>query len=896
MTELSLTDRIFPDPEGATPMMAQFLALREETPKDALLFYRMGDFYELFFDDAKRAADALDIALTQRGQHQGEPIPMCGVPAATAETYLARLIKAGFKVAVGEQMEDPASAKARGAKTVRRGLARIVTAGTLTEDTLLDARASNRIAALAHAPDGGLAVAWAEVSTGEFAVSALNADQLGAELGAIHPAELLITEDRLADMKGIIASERLTPLARPKFDVRAGERRVKNHYQVDSLEGFGTFSNAEKAALGALLDYLELAQAGMPAKLATPRQVKPGGRLQIDPATRASLEIDRTLAGHRKGSLLDAIDETVTAPGARLLAARLTQPSTLLAEIDGRHDLVAHFLEWPKTADIRDRLKEAGDPERSLSRLLLSRGGPRDLASLRDALQKAGQIAAGLAPSAGLELPDRLNQLIGILGESQQGSLNTLVGDLDAALVETPGPFARDGGFVAKGWLVPLDEARSMRDESRKLIAGLQKRYADKTGVSSLKIKHNNVLGYFIEVTAKQADPLMDDTAFIHRQTMANAVRFSTPELGELEAKIAGAADRALALELEAFAGFRSRVEAEADVIREIARALAEIDVGSASGELARQAGWVRPALSEDIVFQIESGRHPVVEAALKREGDAGFTPNDCQLAGPGETDPRLLLVTGPNMAGKSTFLRQNALMIILAQAGLYVPAASAKIGIADRLFSRVGAADDLARGRSTFMNEMVETAAILNQATKKSFVILDEVGRGTSTFDGLSIAWAAAEHLHEVNQCRALFATHYHELTRLAGDLPRAGNVSLRAKEWKGELVFLHQVAEGPADRSYGIEVARRAGLPEAAIGRARMILERLESENAPAAALAELPLFSTLPAAKTSKPSAVTERMKSVDPDALSPRDALDCLYELKRIAEQDEDERSS
>lgn len=868
-------------------MMAQFLALREDTPKDALLFYRMGDFYELFFDDAKRASEALDIALTQRGQHQGEPIPMCGVPAATAEAYLARLIKAGFKVAVGEQLEDPAAAKARGSKTVERGLTRIVTPGTLTEDSLLDARTSNRIAALAETANGGTALAWAEVSTGEFAVSAIDAGQLAAEISALNPAELLVREESYTAAREWVAAGRITPQARAKFDAKSGERRLMERFDVQSLDAFGSFSPAELAALGALLDYLELAQAGAPAKLSPPRQVQPGHALLIDPATRASLEIDRTLTGDRKGSLLECIDETVTAPGARLLAARLTRPSTDLDTIRSRHELLAHFLESPVAETVRERLKSAGDPERAASRLVLSRGGPRDLAALRRGLAEAQTLSALLLDTPGIDAPERLSSLADTLNVSANVELAALQADLEAALVDEPGLLARDGGFIAEGWIPALDEARAMRDDSRKLIAGLQQTYGEASGVSNLKIKHNNVLGYFVEVTAKNADPLMADEGFIHRQTMANAVRFTTTELGELESKIAGAADRALALEMSAFSGFRDRVEAQAESIRAIARALAEIDVACGNAALAQDRNWVRPELSETPVFRIRSGRHPVVEASLKTQGEAGFTPNDCQLSDEAE---RLLLVTGPNMAGKSTYLRQNALMLILAQAGLYVPAAEASIGIADRLFSRVGAADDLARGRSTFMNEMVETSAILNQATTKSFVILDEVGRGTSTFDGLSIAWAAAEHLHEVNRCRALFATHYHELTRLAEDLGHAGNVSLKAREWKGELVFLHQVAEGPADKSYGIEVARRAGLPNAAIARARIILERLESEDAPSAALAELPLFSATPVAVETKPSALAERLKRVVPDELSPRDALECLYELKRLADEE------
>ena len=871
-------------------MMAQFLSLREETPNDALLFYRMGDFYELFFDDAKRAAEALDIALTQRGQHQGEPIPMCGVPAATAEAYLARLIKAGFRVAVGEQMEDPASAKARGAKTVARGLARIVTPGTLTEDSLLDARTANRIAAWVTTAAGDAALAWADVSTGEFAVCALSESQAAAEIAALNPAELLVPEERFLDAGNIVSSDRITPLPRAKFDIKSASRRLKERFSVDALDAFGAFSGAEVAGLGALLGYLELAQAGSPAKLSAPRQIKPGGALLIDPATRASLEIDRTLAGQRKGSLLDAIDLTVTAPGARLLSARLNRPSTIASDINQRLDLLSHFMESPVADKAREHLKAAGDPERALSRLILSRGGPRDLAALRQSLGEAQTLSAILAPSPGLNLPARLAELVADLDVSQFADLQALMSDLISALIETPGLFTRDGGFIALGWIGPLDEARTLRDDSRKLIAELQKTYAEASGVTNLKIKHNNVLGYFIEVSAKQADALMEKDEFIHRQTMANAVRFTTTELADIESKIAGAAEKALALELEAFAGFRERVENNAEIIRTLARALAEVDVATANAELARRQNWVRPELTNDAVFAVKSGRHPVVEAALKRAGDAGFTPNDCQMAGDGKAASRLLFVTGPNMAGKSTYLRQNALMIILAQAGLFVPAASARIGIADRLFSRVGAADDLARGRSTFMNEMVETAAILNQATANSFVILDEVGRGTSTFDGLSIAWAAAEHLHEVNACRALFATHYHEMTRLADELAAAGNLSLKAREWKGELVFLHQVGEGPADKSYGIEVARRAGLPGAAIARAKTILERLESEDAPSAALADLPLFSATPVVEPPKPSRAVERIWNMDPDNLSPKEALECLYELKRLADED------
>ena len=880
-------DRAFPSPDGATPMMAQFLALRAEAPGDALLFYRMGDFYELFFDDAVRAAEALDIALTKRGEHNGEPIPMCGVPAATAEAYLARLIKAGFKVAVGEQMEDPKAAKARGSKSVvKRAITRVVTPGTLTEDTLLDPRAANRIAAAVRTPAGEEAVAWADVSTGEFAAAPVAAGQTGAALAALAPAELLIEESRFSEASELSRAA-ITPLPKAKFDSGSGERRLKESFGVATLDAFGAFSKAETGALGALLDYLQLSQAGAPARLAPPRRAEAGASLIIDPATRASLEIDRTLAGQRRGALLDAIDRTVTAPGARALAARLTTPSTDPALINKRLDAWGWFrADTGLTAAVRDHLKQAGDPERALSRLLLGRGGPRDLRALAAALAEGEALSARLSGRSEAGLPEEIDAAAKALETGAKPDLARLAGDIARAIEEEPPLLARDGGFVAPNWRPELDEARGLRDDARRIIAGLQKTYAETTGVSSLKVKHNNVLGYFIEVTAKNADALMGVEPFIHRQTMANAVRFTTGELAELEAKIASAGERALAMELEVFSGLRDRVEAQADAIRAAAQALAALDVAASLAIWADEIDASRPEIEESSAFAVEGGKHPVVERALHKQGEGRFTPNDCRLDGSGEDAPRLVFVTGPNMAGKSTYLRQNALILILAQSGCPVPAAKARIGVADRLYSRVGAADDLARGRSTFMAEMIETAAILNQATGRSFVILDEIGRGTATFDGLSIAWAAAEHLHAVNGCRALFATHYHELTRLADEMEAAGNASLKAREWKGELVFLHEVGPGAADRSYGIEVARRAGLPRAAVDRAKTILSRLEAEGAPAAALAELPLFAVAEPPAPALKSAVEERLEAINPDDLTPREALDALYALKSL----------
>ena len=885
----SLLERAFPTPEGGTPMMAQFLALRAEAPLDALLFYRMGDFYELFFDDAVRASAALDIALTKRGEHQGEPVAMCGVPVHNAQIYLSRLIKAGFKVAVGEQMEDPAEAKKRGSKAVvKRAITRIVTPGTLTEDDLLDAKSANRIAALARTASGELAIAVAEISEGAFHSSPLTTSDVEAELAALNPAELLVAEDDVRLAEAACPSAAITPQARAKFDAAAGERRLKARFAVASLDAFGAFSRAEIAALGCLLEYLELTQAGAPAKLAPPRSTPAGAAMAIDPAARASLEIERTLSGSRKGSLLDAIDRTATAPGARLLAERLGRPSTDLDQIARRQSAAGFFLDDRDLREAcRERLKRAGDPARALSRLALGRGGPRDLLQLVRALREGEGLNADFAKARLSTPPQAVAAGLDALSLAAQPELAALVQEAERALVDEPPLAAREGGFIAAGWSPALDETRKLRDDSRRIVAGLQKTYAEQSGVSALKVKHNNVLGYFIEVSAKNADALMGVEPFIHRQTMANAVRFSTPELGELEAKIAQAGERAIAMELEIFEELRARAEALSDPIRTAAAALAALDVACADAAWAEESGAVRPVVDDSGAFEIEGGRHPVVEAALERAGEARFTPNDCRLDASGEAAARLVLVTGPNMAGKSTYLRQNALIAIMAQTGLHVPARSAKIGLVDRLFSRVGAADDLARGRSTFMAEMIETAAILNQAGPRALVILDEIGRGTATFDGLSIAWAAVEHLHGVNRCRALFATHYHELTRLVDELEAAGNASLKAKEWKGDLVFLHEVGAGPADRSYGVQVAKRAGLPPAAVARAQDILDRLESEGQPAAALADLPLFSTVAPDPVAKPSAVEERLKAVDVDGLSPREALELVYALKGLA---------
>ncbi len=891
---------------GATPMMAQYLEIKAANP-GSLLFYRMGDFYELFFDDAETASRALGIALTKRGKHQGEDIPMCGVPVHAADEYLQRLIRLGHRVAVCEQTEDPAEAKKRGYKAVvRREVVRLVTPGTLTEDTLLEAKQHNYLAALARVKASGeLAVAWLDISTGEFAVISLDVPRLGAELARLRPGEIILGDSLLDDRELAAAlklsSAPLTPLPVSRFDSHAGERRLKERFSVLALDAFGDFSRAELAACGSLLDYVAITQVGTFPAITPPQRLTIDQAMMIDAATRANLELITTLSGSRKGSLLDTIDETVSGAGGRLLADWLAGPLTDPDAINERLDAVTFLLEQPGLrSNLRTALKAAPDLGRALARLTVGRGSPRDLAAIRDGLSKARDIADLLAGSHDITAPP---EAITSVAEALSASDDGLAERLADALGDELPAHARDGGFIRQGYHDDLDEQRALRDESRKVIAGLQAQYGDLTGIKSLKIRHNNVLGYFVEVTqqnaARLSEPDVSET-FIHRQTMANAMRFTTGELAELEGRISSAAERAIALELEMFATLVAAVDAQGQLISSIALALARTDVVAALAELAERGRYVRPLVDASRAFIIEKGRHPVVEAALKSGSAQQFVPNDCDLnADPsedGSAGRHIRLLTGPNMAGKSTYLRQNALIAVLAQMGAYVPAEFAHIGVVDRLFSRVGAADDLARGRSTFMVEMVETATILNQATDRSLVILDEIGRGTATFDGLSIAWACVEHLHEVNRCRALFATHFHELTALASRLERLANATMTVREWHGEVIFLHEVAPGAADRSYGIQVAKLAGLPPAVVDRATQVLEvleRTEQTGAHKELADDLPLFNAVRPQSTagaiSGPSETDRILQETTPDDLTPREALELLYKLKsRLAQ--------
>ncbi|UWR50981.1 DNA mismatch repair protein MutS [Phaeobacter inhibens] len=870
-------------------MMAQYLDIKAQYP-DALLFYRMGDFYEMFFDDAVNAAEALDIALTKRGKHDGNDIPMCGVPVHAAEGYLLTLIRKGFRVAVGEQLESPAEAKKRGSKSVvKRDVVRLVTPGTITEDSLLEARRHNFLTAYCELRDQA-ALAWADISTGAFHVMPVASVRVSPELARLAPSELIVPDGPALDQLRTIAEDHqipVTPLAKSSFDSTAAEKRICDLFKVSTLESYGSFSRAEISAMGAVIDYLDITQKGKLPLLQPPQQEAEDRVVQIDAATRRSLELTRALTGGRGGSLLAVVDRTVTPAGGRLLEQRLSSPSRNLDVIRARLTALDFVVGQTQLAQsLRTALRKTPDLDRALSRLALDRGGPRDLAAVRNTLIQAEAIS-DLCNKA--DMPALLQQ-----ARSGLTGFDALLPLLDAALITEPPLLARDGGFIAEGYDSELDEARTLRDEGRSVIAALQKKYSDHTGINSLKIKHNNVLGYFIETTATHAEKMLSaplSETYIHRQTTANQVRFTTVELSEIETRILNAGNLALEIEKRLYTRLSDAILADAALLNAAARGLAELDLITALADLALGENWSCPTIDNSREFNISGGRHPVVEQALRQQGGSSFVANDCDLTA--DTGAAIWLLTGPNMAGKSTFLRQNALIAILAQMGSYVPADSAHIGLISQLFSRVGASDDLARGRSTFMVEMVETAAILNQADDRALVILDEIGRGTATYDGLSIAWATLEHLHEVNRARALFATHYHELTQLAGKLPGVDNATVSVKEWEGEVIFLHEVKKGAADRSYGVQVAQLAGLPGSVVARARDVLDMLEEGSRSGAGkiqIDDLPLFAAAPppqAAAPVGPSLIETLLDDIHPDDLSPREALEALYRLKEAA---------
>ena len=880
-----------------TPMMAQYLETKKAYP-DYLLFYRMGDFYEMFFDDAVAASKALDIALTKRGKLEGADVPMCGVPFHAYETYLSRLIKHGFKVAICEQMEDPKEAKKRGAKSVvKRDVIRLVTAGTLTEENLLDSRRNNFLLSLAKTGDM-LGVSWLDLSTGDFFLEEIGlknkpeAVVVSSLLSRLSPVEILVSDRYLQSPKLFEVfneyRKKLSVLPEARFNFENARRNLLNLFKVETLDAYGNFSRAEITAAGVLMDYVETTQKGQMPRVEKPVKIYERQVMEIDGATRRSLELLESSSGDRGNSLLSVLDRTVPGAGARMLAGRIASPLVATKEIGDRLNVVEFFLnEEFIRDDVRALLKACPDIERAVSRLSLERGGPRDLAAIKTTLAAVPRLKNILSGASSQnmvsELPEAVARIAGRMGHHEN-----LVDELERALADELPLLARDGGFIREGYYPPLDEIRRVKNNSQQIILQLQEKYAAATDIPNLKIKYNNLIGYFVEVPAKFATRMLENKDFIHRQSVLNAVRFTTVELTEIENEIRGAGEKLLATELELFNKLVTEVRIAADDISRTAKALAELDVGAALADLAAEKNYCRPEIDDSFCFDVEDGRHPVVEASLAREHGGAFVGNDCRLGG---DYSNIWLITGPNMAGKSTFLRQNAIIAVMAQIGSFVPAKRARIGVVNKLFSRVGASDDLARGRSTFMVEMVETASILNRADERSLVILDEIGRGTATFDGLSIAWAVVEHLHEVNRCRALFATHYHELTSLVGKLHKMSLHCMKIKEFNDEVIFLHEVIDGAADRSYGIHVAKLAGLPPVVLKRAEQVLSSLENDkkNANIKELADdLPLFSSLKK-EEKKPSAVDAALAEICPDNLTPREALDELYRLKALSEE-------
>ncbi|MCZ8269760.1 MAG: DNA mismatch repair protein MutS [Beijerinckiaceae bacterium] len=883
-----------PRDPNATPSMAQYIEIKAANP-DCLLFYRMGDFYELFFRDAEIASRTLGIVLTKRGKHAGEDIPMCGVPVTRSDEYLHRLIAAGHRVAICEQLEDPAEARKRGSKAVvRRDVVRIVTPGTITEEGLLDARRASLLTAIARQKAGDeqwdYALAAVDLSTGEIVAGRVGEADLAGEIARLDPREMLVPDALLEEKNLSILWHNpgfaITRQARDGFDPASAERRLLDYFGVATLDAFGGFSRPEVAALGALIAYVDRTQLGQRAPLMAPRRRASAETMAIDAATRLNLELTRTLAGERAGSLLATIDRTVTAAGGRLLAQWLGAPVLSLAVIEARQEAIGFLIEnSDRRRALRASLGEAPDLLRSLTRLALDRAGPRDLQAIARAILAAEELASAL--------PAEVPALIADAREALARAPGALGRRVMAGLAEDLPLVRRDGGFIRPGFDPELDECLALKTDSRVVIAGLETRYREEIDARTLRIKHNNQLGYFIEVPQAVGERLLQPPhqgQFVHRQTMAGAMRFTTTELGGLERKILEASDRALKCELRHFEAFAAALLAEEKPLRRVAEALAQLDCLASLAELADRENYTRPLITEGLDFEIAGGRHPVVEAALRKAGES-FIANPCDLSG-SEKGGRILLVTGANMAGKSTYLRQNALIAILAQMGSFVPAQSARIGLVDRLFSRVGAADDLARGRSTFMVEMVETAAILNQSGPRALVILDEIGRGTATYDGLSIAWAAIEHLHEQNRCRALFATHFHELTALGSRLPRLAPVTMKVTTFKGDVIFLHEVIPGAADRSYGIQVAKLAGLPTSVVARAGSILAELEKADRAHPRLAspdDLPLFrvaESAPPPFQAGADPVHEALRMLDPDEMSPREAQEALYRLKAM----------
>jgi DNA mismatch repair protein MutS len=859
---------------AATPMMQQY----EDAKKlcgDALLLFRMGDFYELFHDDAKTAARVLGLTLTSRDKGEN-PIPMAGFPHHQLESYLAKLIAAGFRAGVCEQVEDPKKAVG----IVKREITRVVTPGTLTDDNLLDPRSANYLAAIvpvSHNDFHVVGLAWAELSTGLFHAATISIGKLDDELARIAPAELLVSED--ADRFHAFRNVPLTRRPAWSFGYDTALKTITRQFGIQSLEGYGFNDDDQPAirAAGGILDYLNETQKTSLDHFDRLLPYRLGSTLEIDEATRRSLEIIRTIRTQsREGSLLAAIDHTVTPMGARLLAEWLANPLAELAAIESRHNAVGELVDdSPLRRELREQLKGMYDLQRLLARVSTLRAGPRDLQFIGRTLAQLPRTKAKLTARKS----DLLNQM-----EASLELCPDLRVPLEAALVEECPLMAKDGGFIKPGYAAELDQLRELAVGGKQWIAQYQARESERTGITSLKVGFNKVFGYYIEVTNTHQEKVPPE--YIRKQTIKNCERYITPELKEYEEKVLTADERAKELEIELFQKLREQVHAAVRRLQVTAQVLSQLDVLCSLAELARLRGYCRPHMVNEPVLKILEGRHPVVEIL---DASGTFVPNDVLL---GDDDGLIALITGPNMAGKSTYIRQVALLVLMAQMGSFVPAKEATIGVTDRLFARVGASDELSKGQSTFMVEMTETARILNTATQRSLVVLDEIGRGTSTYDGVSLAWAIVEHLHDRIGCRALFATHYHELTDLSSSLTKVRNLNVAVREWEDNIVFLHKIMPGAADKSYGIHVARLAGIPRDVNERAKQVLSQLEAEHLDGEGRPKMSSQGKkrpkrdLQLTLFSPEHPVVEELRTLDLNAMTP---LEALIQLKKLQDQ-------
>ena len=858
--------------DAATPMIQQYLDIKFEH-QEALLLYRMGDFYELFFDDAKVASKALGLALAKRGQHGDGELPMCGVPHHALTSYLHKLVDNGYIVAICDQLETTEEAKKRGYKAiVKRGVTRIITPGTITEEAILPEHSASYLASVTFEKDNAI-LSYLDVSTSEFKSIRVALSRLSSELSRIDPREIIISESSIKDYREIFTSynSKLVIQVDSYFATPKAKNIIERFYNIHSASALGTLSEAQISSIGAILEYVNITQKANLPELGFPKVENSSNYMEIDASTRRNLEIASTISGAYKGSLLSNINHTITKMGARLLYSYLSTPLKDIDQINERLGRVEYFHSNLEVTDnLREILKNISDIERILMRISMRRCVARDLMALRDSLVASREIDALLSPSFQND-----NNFLGCFAELAMTGIDKLI---TSSIKEDAPNNISSGGIINKFYNSRLEELYDILENSNEYIHRLKLEYQEKTKVDNLKITQNNVIGTFIEVTPKNAHK-MEDPEFIHKQTLASAVRFTSERLQKIELDKKGAYSEVIALEQEIFWNICASIMEQVQPLKDLAEDLAKLDVFSSLAKLAKNNNYARPEINESTDFEIENGRHVNVEQSLP---SGEFIPNDCNL----NRDNRLWLITGPNMAGKSTFLRQNALIVILAQMGSFVPADAAKIGIVDKLFSRIGASDDIARGQSTFMVEMTETAAILANSTEKSFVILDEIGRGTSTYDGLSIAWGCLEHIHNDLRNRCLFATHYHELTVLSKTEPALKNYTVDISEESGGLTFLHKVIPGVADKSYGIHVAELAGLPRKVIKRANNVLSTLakdsDKKKVDDIISNNYSLFDDVVKGQVSE---LQKRLENIKPDELSPKEALEVLYSLKK-----------